>query len=52
MFKIVFGLVRDVRGQGLLSCQIPKGGGGGREKTANAPSSINTVTFFIDRTVN
>ena len=37
------------QGWGLLSCQIPPGWG--RKKRANAPSSVNTATFFIDRTV-
>ena len=50
MFKIVFGLVRDVRtGAGTL--ELSNSPGWGREKTANAPSSINTATFFIDRTL-
>ena len=34
-------------GWGLLSCQIPRG----RKKRANAPSFVNTATFFIDCTV-
>ena len=36
-------------GWGLLSCQIPRGGV--EKNRANAPSSVNTATFFIDRTV-
>ena len=36
------------RGWGLLSCQIRRVG---EKKRANAPSSVNTVTFFIDRPV-
>ena len=37
------------RGWGLLSCQtLP---GWGRKKRANAPSYVNTATFFIARTV-
>ena len=42
-----------------LGWQIPGGGalelsnppGWGRKKRASAPSSVNTATFFIDRTV-
>ena len=49
-----------------LSCQIPRGGdekrgktprspsnpsGSGQKKRENAQSSVNTATFFIDRTV-
>ena len=37
------------RGWGLLSCQTPPGWG--RKKRANAPSYVNTTTFFIARTV-
>ena len=37
------------QGWGLLSCQIPRGGD--EKKRANAPSSVNTATFFIDSTV-
>ena len=36
-------------GWGLLSCQIPRGGD--KKKRANAPSSVNAVTFFIYYTV-
>ena len=50
MFKIVIGLVRDVRTEtGTL--ELSNSPGWGREKTANAPSSINIATFFIDRIV-
>ena len=45
MFKIVFGLVRDVR-TGTGTFELSNSPGWGREKTANAPSSINTATFF------
>ena len=37
------------QGWGLLSCQIPRGGD--KKRGQNIPSSVNTATFFIDRTV-
>ena len=36
-------------GVGTLELAIPPGWG--RKKRANAPSSVNSATFFIDRTV-
>ena len=36
------------RGWGLSNCQIPRVG---TKKAANAPSSVNTAAFFINRTV-
>ena len=41
--------IANSRGWGLLSCQIPRGG---NEKwiRANVLFSVNTATFFIDRT--
>ena len=39
------------QGWGLLSCQIPQGGDEQRGQMPR-PLSINTVTFFIDRTVD
>ena len=47
MCLVWYGYVRT--GTGILELSNPSGRG--REKTANAPSSINTVTFFSDRTV-
>ena len=38
------------QGWGLLSCQIPQGGDKKRPRP-NAPSSVNTATFFMNRTV-
>ena len=43
-------LTANSRGWGLLSCQIPRGGDG--KQRANVPSSVNTATSFIARTVN
>ena len=37
-------------GVGTLELSNPRDGGGGG-KRANAPTSVNTATFFIERTV-
>ena len=46
---IFFALDRKFPGVGTLELSNPPGWG--REKRANAPSSVNTATFFIDCTV-
>ena len=47
MFKIVFGLVRDdVRGQGLLSCQIPRDGDGKRRQMPRPPSTLQHFSLI------
>ena len=44
-----FALDGKFPGMGTLELSNPPGWG--RKKRANAPSSVNTATFFIDRTV-
>ena len=44
-----FALDGKFPGVGALELSNPPGWG--RKKRANAPSSVNTATFFIDRTV-
>ena len=44
-----FALDGKFPGVGTLELSNPLGWG--RKKRANAPSSVNTATFFIDRTV-
>ena len=46
---LFFALDGKFPGVGTLELSNPPGWG--RKKRANAPSSVNTVTFFIDRTV-
>ena len=48
-FWIFFALDGKFPGVGTLELSNPPGWG--RKKRANAPSSVNTTTFFIDRTV-
>ena len=36
---------------GLLTCQIPRGGGEKRRQMPRPPSTLQPATFFIDRTV-
>ena len=45
----IFCLGWQIPGVGTLELSNPPGWG--RKKRANAPSSVNTATFFIDRTV-
>ena len=47
--SIFFALDGKFPGVGTLELSIPSEWG--RKKRANAPSSVNTVTFFTDRTV-
>ena len=46
---LFFALDGKFPGVGTLELSNPLGWG--PKKTANAPSSVNTATFFIDRTV-
>ena len=48
-FFFFFALNGKFQGVGTLELLNPPGWG--RKKRANAPSSVNTATFFIDRTV-
>ena len=47
--SIFFALDGKFLGAGTF--KLSNSPGWGRKKRANTPSSINTVTFFIDRTV-
>ena len=49
IFFFLFALKGKFQGVGTLEVLNPSGWG--RKKRANAPSSVNTATFFIDRTV-
>ena len=44
-------LALDGKFPGVGTLQLSNPPGWGRKKRANAPSSVNTETFFIDRTV-
>ena len=46
---LFFALDGKFPGVGTLELSNPLGWG--QKKTANAPSSVNTATFFMDRTV-
>ena len=47
----IFFFALDGKFPGAGTFELSNSPGWGRKKRANTPSSINTVTFFIDRTV-
>ena len=49
--ELAFFLALDGKFQGVGTLELANLPGWGRKQRANAPSSVNSATFFIDRTV-
>ena len=49
--ELAFFFALDGKFQGVGTLELANLPGWGRKQRANAPSSVNSATFFIDRTV-